>query len=126
MLREQEAGSATADVCRKHGISPATFYQWKSKSGGFAPGGARLHSQMSAHGPNAAVRERARTETLAPFKLDNTLAFMFETSQRLMPTELAMGLAERQPDYDAVWDGLAKHFNSRPEWMTGKLHFLLK
>ena len=32
--REQEAGSATADVCRKHGISPATFYQWKSKFSG--------------------------------------------------------------------------------------------
>ena len=31
VLREQEAGSATADVCSKHGISPATFYQGKSK-----------------------------------------------------------------------------------------------
>ena len=30
VLREQEAGSATADVCRKHWISPATFYQWKA------------------------------------------------------------------------------------------------
>jgi putative transposase len=34
VLREQEAGVATADVCRKHGISSATFYAWKAKFGG--------------------------------------------------------------------------------------------
>ena len=34
ILREQEAGSATADVCRKHGVSSATFYKWKAKYGG--------------------------------------------------------------------------------------------
>ena len=34
ILREQEAGVATADVCRKHGISSATFYKWKAKFGG--------------------------------------------------------------------------------------------
>ena len=34
VLREQEAGAKTADVCRKHGISSATFYKWKGKYGG--------------------------------------------------------------------------------------------
>ena len=34
VLREQEAGMATAEVCRKHGISGATFYAWKAKFGG--------------------------------------------------------------------------------------------
>ena len=34
MLREQESSAKTADVCRKHGISHATFYKWKSKYGG--------------------------------------------------------------------------------------------
>jgi putative transposase len=34
ILREQEAGAKTADVCRKHGISDATFYKWKAKFGG--------------------------------------------------------------------------------------------
>ena len=34
MLREQEAGVATADLCRKHGVSSATFYKWKAKYGG--------------------------------------------------------------------------------------------
>jgi putative transposase len=34
ILREQEAGVKTADVCRKHGISQPTFYNWKAKFGG--------------------------------------------------------------------------------------------
>jgi putative transposase len=34
ILREQEAGVPTAEVCRKHGLSSATFYKWKAKYGG--------------------------------------------------------------------------------------------
>jgi|TARA_R110001606_G_scaffold50742_4_gene126925 putative transposase len=34
MLREHEAGVSTADLCRKYGLSPATFYKYKSKFGG--------------------------------------------------------------------------------------------
>jgi putative transposase len=34
ILREQEVGEKTAEVCRKHGISAATFYKWKAKYGG--------------------------------------------------------------------------------------------
>jgi putative transposase len=41
ILREQEAGAKTADVCRKHGISGATFYKWKAKFGGLDVSEAR-------------------------------------------------------------------------------------
>lgn len=34
MIKEQEAGMATAEVCRKHGLSQGTFYKYKSKYGG--------------------------------------------------------------------------------------------
>lgn len=34
ILKEHEAGIATKDLCRKHGVSPATFYSWKAKFGG--------------------------------------------------------------------------------------------
>ena len=34
ILREQEAGVATADLCRRHGVSSATFYKWKARYGG--------------------------------------------------------------------------------------------
>jgi putative transposase len=41
LLREQEAGVTTAEVCRKHGISTATFYAWKAKYGGLDVSQAR-------------------------------------------------------------------------------------
>ena len=41
ILREQEAGAATTDVCRKHGISSGTFYKWKAKFGGLDVSDAR-------------------------------------------------------------------------------------
>ena len=41
ILKEQEAGMATTEVCRRHGISSATFYKWKSKFGGLDVSEAR-------------------------------------------------------------------------------------
>jgi putative transposase len=41
ILAEQERGMATADVCRRHGISSATFYKWKAKFGGMDMSDAR-------------------------------------------------------------------------------------
>ncbi len=41
ILREQEAGATTADVCRRHGISEATFYAWNAKFGGLSVSEAR-------------------------------------------------------------------------------------
>ena len=41
ILREQEAGMRTADLCRKHGISSPTFYAWKAKYGGMDVSQAR-------------------------------------------------------------------------------------
>jgi putative transposase len=41
ILREQEVGASTAEVCRKHGISSATFYKWKAKYGGLDVSDAR-------------------------------------------------------------------------------------
>lgn len=41
VLREQEAGAKTAELCRRHGISPATFYAWKAKYGGLDVSEAR-------------------------------------------------------------------------------------
>ena len=41
ILREQEAGLGTAEVCRKHGVSSTTFYKWKAKFGGMDVSEAR-------------------------------------------------------------------------------------
>ena len=41
VLKEQQAGASAADLCRKHGISDATFYTWRSKYGGMEVSDAR-------------------------------------------------------------------------------------
>ena len=41
MIREHEAGMKTADLCRKHGISDATFYKYKAKCGGMSVSDAK-------------------------------------------------------------------------------------
>jgi putative transposase len=41
ILKKQESGMLTADVCREHGISSATFYKWKAKYGGLEVSDAR-------------------------------------------------------------------------------------
>jgi putative transposase len=46
VLREQGAGVSTADVCRKHGISGATFYDWKAKFGGLEISDAKRLRQL--------------------------------------------------------------------------------
>jgi len=66
ILREHEAGVATAEVCRKHGVSSATFYKWKAKFGGMNVSDARRLKLLEA--------ENARLKRLlAEAMLDNTM-----------------------------------------------------
>lgn len=51
ILKEQEAGAATADVCRKHGISSATFYKSKAKYGGMDVSDARRLKTLKTRTP---------------------------------------------------------------------------
>jgi putative transposase len=48
ILREHEAGAKTADVCRKHGVSEATFYNWKAKYGGLEVSEAKRLKAMES------------------------------------------------------------------------------
>ena len=45
-MRQQEAGAKVADLCRKHGISDATFYNWKAKYGGMDVSEAKRLRQL--------------------------------------------------------------------------------
>jgi putative transposase len=66
ILREQEAGVATAEVCRKHGVSSATFYAWKAKYGGLDVSRARRLKALE--------EENARLKKLlAEAMLDNAV-----------------------------------------------------
>ncbi|SDK46989.1 homogentisate 1,2-dioxygenase [Pseudomonas delhiensis] len=83
---------------------------YDAKADGFAPGGASLHNCMSAHGPDNATTVQAIAAQLAPHKIDNTMAFMFETGRVLRPTRYALECPQLQRDYDACWSGMAKTF----------------
>jgi homogentisate 1,2-dioxygenase len=83
---------------------------YDAKAEGFAPGGASLHNTFTSHGPDASTYAAASTAQLAPHKLDDTLAFMVESRWTLVPTRQAMEAGHRQPDYDAVWSGIQRHF----------------
>jgi homogentisate 1,2-dioxygenase len=83
---------------------------YDAKAEGFVPGGASLHNTFASHGPDAETYAKASTADLAPQKLDDTLAFMFESRWIINPTRQAHEAPHRQPDYDAVWSGLRRHF----------------
>ena len=66
ILKEQEAGMNTADVCRKHGISEATFYKYKAKFGGMDVSDARKLKALEEE--NAKLKK-----LLAEQMLDNAI-----------------------------------------------------
>lgn len=66
MLKEQEAGIATAEVCRRHGLSPATFYKLKARYGGLELSDAKRLKQLEDE--NAKLKR-----LLADTMLDNVV-----------------------------------------------------
>jgi putative transposase len=50
ILQEQEAGSKTADLCRRHGIAETTFYKWKAKYGGMEVSESPLEGSFQTAG----------------------------------------------------------------------------
>ncbi|RUW79414.1 homogentisate 1,2-dioxygenase, partial [Mesorhizobium sp. M1E.F.Ca.ET.063.01.1.1] len=89
--------------------------QYDAKEEGFVPGGISLHNQMLAHGPDATGFEKATRADLKPVKLDNTMAFMFETRFPQMLTRYAAELDTLQENYIDCWADLKKRFNGTPE-----------
>ena len=88
------------------------YGQYDAKPEGFRPGGASLHNCMVPHGPDEEAFEKASNTPLAPHKLDNTLAFMFESRYRFVPTEFAMTGGALEANYAACWQGLKDSFKA--------------
>ena len=78
---------------------------YDAKAEGFLPGGGSLHNAFSAHGPDKATFDKATSAELKPQKIENNLAFMFESRYVFAPTAYAMSDALLQADYDGVWGG---------------------
>ena len=86
------------------------YGEYDAKPGGFKPGGASLHNMMVPHGPDEEAFQKAAHADLKPQKLDNTLAFMFESRLRFIPTDFALKTPALDGDYPACWAGLKDHF----------------
>lgn len=86
---------------------------YDAKAEGFLPGGVSLHNCMTAHGPDVTTFENASGAELKPHKIENALAFMFESRHVFRPTRFAMETPQRQGNYDGVWSGFQKHFEPR-------------
>jgi homogentisate 1,2-dioxygenase len=88
------------------------FGQYDAKEEGFLAGGGSLHNQMSAHGPDLDAFEKASNAKLKPQKIENTLAFMFESRYVICPTRFAMETPSLQADYYKCWQSLKKNFKA--------------
>jgi homogentisate 1,2-dioxygenase len=84
--------------------------EYDAKPGGFKPGGASLHNCMVPHGPDEEAFDKATNANLQPQKLDNTLAFMFESRYRLIPTNFALHSPALDTDYADCWAGLKDQY----------------
>jgi len=86
------------------------YGEYDAKPGGFKPGGASLHNCMVPHGPDEEAFEKASHSDLKPQKLDNTLAFMFESRYRFIPSGYAMQSPVLDQNYADCWAGLQDKF----------------
>jgi len=82
--------------------------QYEAKKEGFIPGGASLHSCMIPHGPDLATFEGASNADIsAPKKIENTMAFMFETTYLLRVSSQAQSQLDQ--NYTQCWSGLKNY-----------------
>ena len=86
------------------------YGEYDAKAEGFLPGGASLHNCMSGHGPDAETFERASAADLAPRKISDSLAFMFETRLAVRPTRYALEEKILQHEYYECWQELKRNF----------------
>ena len=86
------------------------YGEYDAKPGGFKPGGASLHNCMVPHGPDQEAFDKASHADLKPQKLDNTLAFMFESRYRFIPTAFALQSPALDTEYADCWAGLRDLF----------------
>jgi homogentisate 1,2-dioxygenase len=83
---------------------------YDAKAEGFLPGGVSIHNGMQPHGPDVATFNKARVAELKPHKIEDALAFMWESRYVFRPTKFALNAPQLQKNYDAVWSGFAKRF----------------
>ena len=85
---------------------------YDGKAGGFQPGGASLHNCMTPHGPDGPTFEKATKAELKPARIEDTMAFMFESCHIIRPTRTALESSTRQHDYLECWQSIKRNFDA--------------
>jgi len=145
-LREQEAGAKTADVCRKHGISSATFYKWKAKYGGLEVSDAKRLKTLEDENAklkkllaeamldNAMLKDVASKKMVAPVARREAIAHLqsiFEVSERracagLGVDRTSVRYRSTRPDDGAVRARLRELAALRRRFGYRRLYILLR
>jgi putative transposase len=71
ILKQQEAGIPTKEICRQHGISEATFYNWKSRYGGMEASDVKRLRDLEEE--NSRLKKRPPLRMFADLSLDNQI-----------------------------------------------------
>ncbi|WP_376967642.1 IS3 family transposase [Azospirillum sp. A26] len=145
ILKEQEAGQKTADVCRRHGISEATFYTWKAKYGGLEVSEARRLKALEDENTrlkkllaeamldNAILKDVGRKKMVTPAAVRNAVAHVranHGVSERraclvLGADRSTVRYRSRRPDDAAVRERLRELSRQRRRFGYRRLHLLL-
>ena len=145
-MREQEAGAKTADVCRKHGISSATFYKWKAKYGGLEVSDAKRLKTLEDENAklkkllaeamldNAMLKDVASKKMVAPVARREAIAHLqsiFEVSERracagLGVDRTSVRYRSTRPDDGAVRARLRELAALRRRFGYRRLYILLR
>ncbi|HTP61541.1 MAG TPA: homogentisate 1,2-dioxygenase [Burkholderiales bacterium] len=83
---------------------------YESKAEGFLPGGVSIHNCMQPHGPDVPTFDKGSAAELKPHRIENSLAFMWESRYVFRPTKFALGAPQLQKGYERVWGGFTKRF----------------
>jgi homogentisate 1,2-dioxygenase len=81
---------------------------YESKAEGFLPGGVSIHNCLQPHGPDLPTYDKGSKVELKPHRIENSLAFMWESRYVFRPTKFALSCPQLQKDYDKVWDGFRR------------------
>jgi len=83
---------------------------YESKAEGFLPGGVSIHNCLQPHGPDLPTFDKGSSVELEPHRIENSLAFMWESRYLFRPTKFALASPQLQKDYGRAWDGFRKRF----------------
>ena len=146
VLREQEAGASVAELCRKHGMSSATFYAWKAKYGGMDVSEARRLKALEEENTklkrlyadamldNAGLKELAGKKMVTPAARREAVAHLeesLEVSERRACSIIAADRSvvrylSRRPDDAALRARLRELADQRRRFGYRRLHVLLR